>query len=160
MQITFVTGLALTLAWALATVLPPISATHRSLHRRTLDPAESNSKGMKPVDIDCPPARLSQDIQAAECSHNTRTHEKQTFAVFVIDHDKDKNHGAPYGNCTAYTCDVPTKFVPDENHWSFFWNEEGLEEGHGAGCIKNPRNGKCGCENSDGKFITGADNCK
>lgn len=52
MQITFVTGLALTLAWALATVLPPISATHRSLHRRTLDPAESNSKGMKPVDID------------------------------------------------------------------------------------------------------------
>lgn len=40
-----------------------------------------------------PPARLSQDIQAAECSHNTRTHEKQTFAVFVIDHDKDKNHG-------------------------------------------------------------------
>lgn len=52
MQITFVTGLALTLAWALATVLPPISAAHRSLHRRTLDPAESNSKGMKPVDID------------------------------------------------------------------------------------------------------------
>lgn len=52
MQITFVTGLALTLAWALATVLPPISATHRSLHKRTLDPAESNSKGMKPVDID------------------------------------------------------------------------------------------------------------
>lgn len=69
-------------------------------------------------------------------------------------------YSAPYGNCTAYTCDVPTKFVPDENHWSFFWNEEGLEEGHGAGCIKNPRNGKCGCENSDGKFITGADNCK
>lgn len=52
MQITYMTGLALTLAWALATVLPPISAAHRSLHRRTLDPAESNSKGMKPVDID------------------------------------------------------------------------------------------------------------
>lgn len=52
MQITYMTGLALTLAWALATVLPPISAAHRSLHKRTLDPAESNSKGMKPVDID------------------------------------------------------------------------------------------------------------
>lgn len=37
--------------------------------------------------------KSSSDIQAAECSHNTRVSGTQTFAVFEIDHSKDENHG-------------------------------------------------------------------
>jgi hypothetical protein len=36
----------------------------------------------------------------------------------------------------------------------------GESKGVGTGCIRDPRNGVCGCENSDGKFISGGTNCK
>jgi hypothetical protein len=37
----------------------------------------------------------------------------------------------------------------------------GTDSGEGAGCIKDPKTGECGCENSiDGKFIAGKTDCK
>ncbi|EEY63112.1 uncharacterized protein PITG_14762 [Phytophthora infestans T30-4] len=61
--------------------------------------------------------------KAAECSHNTRTSETQTFAVFVTDHQYDGNNGYPYGTCSAYTCDPPTLDQMEDNDgcWMFFW---------------------------------------
>lgn len=78
MQFTIVTALAATLACTVTA---------------TLDPALSHSEGQRPTKYNCDATKKSIAIQAAECSHNTRTHEKQTFAVFVIDHQYDDNHG-------------------------------------------------------------------
>ena len=47
----------------------------------------------------------------------------------------------------------------DADYWTFFWGAEGESEGEGAGCIKSPKDGSCGCENSDGIFIYGGSNC-
>jgi len=47
--------------------------------------------------------------------------------------------------------------------WTFFWAKagvEGEESGDGAGCIKSPKDGSCGCENSDGTFVYKGTNCK
>jgi hypothetical protein len=41
----------------------------------------------------------------------------------------------------------------------FLCSGEGESEGEGAGCIKSPDDGTCGCENSDGTFIYGGDSC-
>lgn len=88
-------------------------------------------------------AKTSTAIQAAECSHNTRTSGTstpqslkieyctevwdagtQTFAVFVTDHEYDSSYGAPYGTCSAYTCTAPTDSEmtdDDDDCWTFFW---------------------------------------
>ncbi|KAF2847340.1 hypothetical protein T440DRAFT_456437 [Plenodomus tracheiphilus IPT5] len=128
----------------------------------TLDPATSNTKGKYPSKPGCPPIKTSKAIQAAECSHNTRT-SKQTFAVFTQDHQYDKNHGAPYGTCEAYNCLPGTTIKSNADTWTFYWAAAGVtgaSSGDGAGCIKSPNDGTCGCENSDGTFVYGGSNCK
>jgi hypothetical protein len=108
-------------------------------------------------------AKVSSAIQAAECSHNTRTSKTQTFAVFTIDHQYDGNHGAPYGTCSAYTCEppeTPEQMKNDVNCWTFFWvADHGWHEGVGTGCIRDPQTGECGCEDSNGTFHAGSNNC-
>ncbi|KXT10815.1 hypothetical protein AC579_2980 [Pseudocercospora musae] len=130
----------------------------------TLDPALSNSKNRCPTTYNCEATKISKNIQAAECSHNTRTHEDQTFAVFITDHQYDDSHGAPYGTCSAYTCEPPAtpgQMKDEIDCWTFFWEDGyGNSEGEGAGCIKSPDDGTCGCENSDGEFIYGSDDCE
>ncbi|KAF1931883.1 uncharacterized protein M421DRAFT_322693 [Didymella exigua CBS 183.55] len=125
----------------------------------TLDPATSNTKGKYPSSPSCSVIKISKAIQAAECSHNTRT-SKQTFAVFTQDHQYDSIHGFPYGTCEAYNCEPGTAMTSNSDKWSFFWSDAGEESGDGAGCIKSPKDGTCGCENSDGTFVYGGSNCK
>ena len=167
---------------ALFTLLTTITAT--------LDPATSHTNGSYPsapkcartslpsillaafplpVLLDISPLtplataiKTSKAIQAAECSHNTRT-SAQTFAVFTQDHQYDSAHGAPYGTCEAYNCAPGTAMKTKQDIWTFFWDKAGVkgaESGEGMGCIKSPKDGKCGCENSDGTFIAGGSNCK
>jgi hypothetical protein len=105
--------------------------------------------------------KTSKAIQAAECSHNTRTG-KQTFAVFKQDHQYDGNNGYPYGTCEAYNCAPGAKITEGGDYWTFFWDAAGVvgnQTGDGAGCIKSPDDGTCGCENSDGTFIYGGSDC-
>ncbi|RYP44716.1 hypothetical protein DL768_008847 [Monosporascus sp. mg162] len=111
----------------------------------TLDPATSNTKGKCPANPGCSPAKTSNAIQAAECSHNTRVSGTQTFAIFKTDHQYDSSHGAPYGTCEAYTCTPPSNeaLTADEDCWTFYWGDEGEEQGEGAGCIKSPVDGTC-----------------
>ncbi|EYE90827.1 uncharacterized protein EURHEDRAFT_488195 [Aspergillus ruber CBS 135680] len=133
-----------------------------ALTTATLEPAASNTKGKCPASASCSAAKKSTAIQAAECSHNTRTSETQTFAVFKTDHQYDSSHGAPYGTCEAYTCTAPTNSEltdEDEDCWVFFWNSNGEDEGTGTGCIRSPDDGSCGCENSDGTFVAGSSSC-
>lgn len=107
-------------------------------------------------------AKTSKAIQAAECSHNTRVAD-QTFAVFTQDHQYDGNHGFPYGTCEAYTCAPGTQMKHNKDISTFFWDKAGVKgegKGDGTGCIKSPKDGTCGCENSDGKFIYGGSSCK
>ncbi|CAI7643877.1 unnamed protein product [Penicillium manginii] len=127
----------------------------------TLDPATSNTKGKKPSTLNCSAAATSNAIQAAECSHNTRTSTTQTFAVFETDHQYDANNGAPYGTCTAYTCTAPTssELETDSDYWIFYWGSGGESSGYGTTCIKDPNTGECGCENSDGTFVAGSSSC-
>ncbi|KAJ5596287.1 hypothetical protein N7450_002745 [Penicillium hetheringtonii] len=127
----------------------------------TLDPASSNTKGKKPSNLNCSAAKVSTAIQAAECSHNTRTSSTQTFAVFETDHQYDSNNGAPYGTCSAYTCEAPSNsdLETDSDYWIFYWSDDGESSGYGTTCIKDPNTGKCGCENSDGTFIAGSSSC-
>lgn len=92
-----------------------------------------------------------------------RTSETQTFAVFQTDHQYDSDHGAPYGTCSAYTCDppeTPEQMKNDKDCWTFFWVKgHGKEDGVGTGCIRDPDTGECGCEDSDGTFHVGKSNC-
>ncbi|KAL3421309.1 hypothetical protein PVAG01_07754 [Phlyctema vagabunda] len=128
----------------------------------TLDPCSSNTKGVCPSTLNCSATKVSKAIQAAECSHNTRTSKTQTFAVFETDHQYDSSNGAPYGTCSAYTCTSPTTAemtTTDADCWTFFWSGTGTESGVGTGCIRDPTNGVCGCENSDGTFVSGSDSC-
>ena len=128
----------------------------------TLDPATSNTKGYCPSVLNCSAAKTSKAIQAAECSHNTRTSKTQTFAVFKTDHQYDSSHGAPYGTCQAYTCTAPTKAQmtdADADCWTFFWGSGGEDEGYGTNCIEDPSTGECGCEDSDGTFVAGSSSC-
>ena len=128
----------------------------------TLDPATSNTKGKCPGTLNCSAAKTSKAIQAAECSHNTRTSTTQTFAVFKTDHSYDSSHGAPYGTCQAYTCTAPTSAEltdSDADCWTFFWNGNGESTGYGTTCIKDPNSGECGCEDSNGTFVSGSDSC-
>ncbi|CAI7622247.1 unnamed protein product [Penicillium pancosmium] len=127
----------------------------------TLDPASSNTKGKKPNNLNCSAAATSNAIQAAECSHNTRTSTTQTFAVFETDHQYDANNGAPYGTCTAYTCEAPSssELETESDYWIFYWSDDGESSGYGTTCIKDPNTGECGCENSDGTFIAGSSSC-
>ncbi|KAI1849900.1 hypothetical protein JX265_013487 [Neoarthrinium moseri] len=139
----------------------PLSLFQRNVQKRTLDPATSNTKGTCPGKYNCSASKVSKAIQAAECSHNTRT-SGQTFAVFVTDHQYDSSHGAPYGTCSAYSCAVPTSAeMTDSNEdcWTFFWDGSGESDGDGAGCIRSPDDGTCGCENSDGTFVPGGSDC-
>ncbi|KAF5025412.1 hypothetical protein F66182_2514 [Fusarium sp. NRRL 66182] len=127
----------------------------------TLEPALSNSKGKYPANPGCSPTKISEDIQAAECAHNTRVSGKQTFAVFKVKHKFDRNHGAPYGTCTAYMCTAPTvdQLTDDADYWTFFWNNNSKDAGVGTGCVRSPDDGVCGCQNSNGKFIPRGKNC-
>ncbi|PSN74045.1 small secreted protein [Corynespora cassiicola Philippines] len=127
----------------------------------TLDPATSNTKGKYFSNPGCSPEKTSTAIQASECSHNTRVHGQQTFAIFKTDHQYDSSHGAPYGTCEAYTCEPPanTTMTEDADSWVFFWGNQGEETGEGAGCIRSPDDGTCGCENSTGEFVYGGTNC-
>ncbi|CAI5746280.1 unnamed protein product [Peronospora destructor] len=113
-----------------------------------LDPAQSNTKGKCPgPSFKCVVEKINGPIQAAECSHNTRTHKKQTFAVFVTDHKYDGNKGYPYGSCSAYTCEAPTsdQMIENDDCWTF------------SGMITT---NQCGCEDSaDGRFTAGKTNC-
>jgi hypothetical protein len=47
----------------------------------------------------------------------------------------------------------------DEDCWTFFWGSQGEETGYGTTCIKDPTDGICGCENSDGTFVKGSSSC-
>ncbi|ETO70679.1 hypothetical protein F444_12861 [Phytophthora nicotianae P1976] len=147
------TDMRFTLAFALLAVPALVSAT--------LDPCSSNSKGKCPSTYNCSVTKVSKAIQAAECSHNTRTSTTQTFAVFVTDHQYDGNNGYPYGTCSAYTCDPPTSDEMEDNDdcWTFFWSGNGIDSGVGTGCIKDPTTGDCGCENSDGTFVADSSSC-
>ncbi|KAI0018821.1 small secreted protein [Xylariomycetidae sp. FL0641] len=130
------------------------------MQKRTLEPCSSNTKGKCPATTNCSPAKTSVAIQAAECSHNTRASAPQTFAVFETDHRYDGVPGAPYGTCRAYTCGAPESTVADADCWTFFWaGGPGQERGTGTGCIRSPDDGACGCENSDGTFVPGGDDC-
>lgn len=40
-----------------------------------------------------------------------------------------------------------------------YYSGEGESSGEGAGCIKSPDDGTCGCEDSDGTFVYGSDSC-
>ncbi|EME85222.1 uncharacterized protein MYCFIDRAFT_9243, partial [Pseudocercospora fijiensis CIRAD86] len=77
--------------------------------------------------------------------------------LVVTDHTFDSAaYGAPYGTCEAYTGNARRDRLLD----FYFWEEGyGKSAGEGAGCIKSPDDGTCGCENSDGEFIYGGDNC-
>jgi hypothetical protein len=72
-------------------------------------------------------------------------------------------NGAPYGTCEAYSCAPGAGTQSNADKWTFYWNAAGVKgqsSGEGVGCIKNPADGKCGCENSsDGVFIPGGTNC-
>lgn len=129
----------------------------------TLDPCSTNTKGKCPSSkFTSSPVKTSKAIQAAECSHNTRVSGTQTFAVFTTDHQYDSSHGAPYGTCEAFTITAPTSSDmtdSDDDCWTFFWNDNGSSSGVGTGCIKDPNTGECGCEDSDGTFISGSDSC-
>lgn len=156
----------------LLTILALVAAT-----TATLDPATSNTKGKYPSNPSCSrtypafvlqtrkmltchlAAKISKAIQAAECSHNTRVSGTQTFAIFIQDHQYDGNNGYPYGTCEAYTCEAGTEMTSDGDYWTFYWGAGGEEEGEGAGCIKSPDDGTCGCENSDGTFVYGGNDC-
>jgi hypothetical protein len=144
------------------TTLLPLALT-LTLTTATLQPAISNSKGFYPSNPGCSPSATSNAIQAAECSHNTRTHETQTFAIFKTDHQYDSVYGAPYGTCEAYACAAPTsadEMTADADYWTFFWGDGGESDGEGAGCIRDPNSGICGCESSsDGKFVAGKTDC-
>jgi hypothetical protein len=39
-------------------------------------------------------------------------------------------------------------------------SDNGESSGVGTTCIKDPNDGTCGCENSDGTFVHGGTNCK
>jgi hypothetical protein len=144
------------------TTLLPLALT-LTLASATLLPATSNTNGSYPTTPGCSPSASSNAIQAAECSHNTRTHETQTFAIFKIDHQYDDVYGAPYGTCEAYTCPAETAaetMSADADYWTFFWGSEGESDGEGAGCIRDPQSNVCGCESSsDGKFVAGKTDC-
>ncbi|KAJ8525335.1 hypothetical protein ON010_g15780 [Phytophthora cinnamomi] len=112
-----------------------------ALVNATLDPCHANLKGKCPKLHNCKVTKVSTAIQAAECSYNTRTHEKQTYAVFKQDHQYDGNHGYPYGDCYAYTCKVNPQMVANKDCWTFFWagvKINGTALGVGTGCIKDP----------------------
>ncbi|CAI5702655.1 unnamed protein product [Peronospora effusa] len=135
-----------------------------SLVSATVDVALTNTKGECPsLSFKCDkPIYTNGPIQAAECSHNTRTHTKQTFAVFVTDQKYFGNNGYPYGSCSAYTCKAPTsdQMVKKADCWTFFWNGNGAEKGNGTDCIRDPKTNQCGCEDSDGKFTANKNSCK
>ncbi|KAL1623440.1 hypothetical protein SLS54_004429 [Diplodia seriata] len=125
----------------------------------TLDPCTTNTKGKVPQNISCSAGEESSDIQAAECSHNTRLSGTQTFAVWT--RTKTNSNGLSYGTCKAYSCTAPTsgELTADEDGWTFFWNDNGSSSGDGTGCIRDPNTTECGCENSSGEFIAGSSSC-
>ncbi|KAE9045828.1 hypothetical protein PR003_g2209 [Phytophthora rubi] len=128
----------------------------------TLAPCRKNLKAKCPKLHNCKVTKISTAIQAAECSYNTRTHQKQTYAVFKQDHQYDGNHGYPYGDCYAYTCKMNTKMVDNKDCWTFIWDGKvnGTEPGVGTGCIKDPNTSDCGCEDSaTGQFHVNKTNC-
>ncbi|KAF2115933.1 hypothetical protein BDV96DRAFT_612506 [Lophiotrema nucula] len=125
----------------------------------TLDPCTSNTPNKMPASANCCATKTSTDIQAAECAYNTRTSDPETFAVWT--RTKTNSNGISYGTCEAYTCTAPTddELVANEYGWTFFWNDNGEDDGVGTGCIRDPNTTECGCENSDGTFIVGSDDC-
>ncbi|GMF14859.1 unnamed protein product [Phytophthora fragariaefolia] len=133
-----------------------------ALVNATLDPCRANIKGKCPKLYNCKVTTVSSAIQAAECSHNTRTYKKQTYAVFKQDHQYDESQGAPYGNCYAYTCDIHPKMVANKDCWTFLWDGKvnGSTKGVGTGCIRDPHTNDCGCEvSSTGKFYVNKTDC-
>lgn len=69
----------------------------------------------------------------------------------------------PAGSCAAYTCTpprTPAQMKNEDGCWTFFWIEGyGKEKGVGTGCIRDPQTGECGCEDSNGTFVPGSNNC-
>lgn len=123
----------------------------------TLDPATGNAIGKKPTDswIATASAKASPNIQAAECSHNTRI-SNQKFAWFKIDPSKVNQNGSTYGTCYA------SAMAPSENQLetnsgydSFFWQNSGGQPGTGTGPIRDPNTGQPGYEDNSGKFHLG-----
>ena len=63
-------------------------------------------------------------IQAAECAINVRKSYGQTWAAFRINHNKDCNHGAPYGDCCCFSGQPPVQkenLEPNPSVLLFFW---------------------------------------
>lgn len=87
----------------------------------TLDPCTTNTKGKVPKSPACSATKKSTNIQAAECSHNTRVSGTQTFAVWT--RTKTNSNGISYGTCEAYTCTAPTdsQLTANTDGWTFFW---------------------------------------
>lgn len=135
------------------------SGTNRtSTERASTLHATGHYIGKRPSDswLSANPAEKSNDdVQAAECAHNLRTH-SQNFAYFKIDASKANNHGAPYGTCYA-TSIAPeeSELVADETYDVFFWNNLGGEPGVGTGPIRNSETGVAGYEDTEGRHFDG-----
>ncbi|KAH9812993.1 hypothetical protein DFH28DRAFT_975981 [Melampsora americana] len=129
-----------------------------STTRATTLHATGHHIGKRPSDswLSAHPAEKSNDdVQAAECAHNLRTH-SQNFAYFKIDPSKANNHGAPYGTCYAVsTAPEESELVADAGYDVFFWNNMGGESGVGTGPIRNSETGVAGYEDTEGRHFDG-----
>ncbi|KAK8154535.1 hypothetical protein BKA80DRAFT_226651, partial [Phyllosticta citrichinensis] len=99
-------------------------------------------------------------IQAAECSTNLRQSYGQKWAAFRINHLKDCNHGATYGDCCCFNTDPPIdpdNLIPNPSVWTFFWTDvtTGENQGIGTQCIQDPTNGCCGRQDAGHFTVTG-----
>ncbi|KAA1127208.1 hypothetical protein PGTUg99_031068 [Puccinia graminis f. sp. tritici] len=134
----------------------------------TLDPATGYASGKKPTDswIATASATSSSEIQASECSHNTRM-SNQKFAWFKIDPSKVNQNGSTYGTCYASnTAPDESQLESNSGYDVFFWQKScvwprkfirnsGGQSGTGTGPIKDPNTGKAGYEDNSGKFHLG-----
>ncbi|KAH9466816.1 hypothetical protein MJO28_000578 [Puccinia striiformis f. sp. tritici] len=124
----------------------------------TRDPATGHSLGVKPTDawIKTVSPTSSDDIQAAECSHNTRLSD-QKFAWFKIDPSKVNQNKSTYGTCFATdTAPSGSQLESDSGYDVFFWQNSGGSSGTGTGPIRDPNTGEPGYEDNSGKFHLGS----
>ncbi|KAF1775992.1 hypothetical protein GQ600_19912 [Phytophthora cactorum] len=125
-------------------------------------PLPHNSKGKCPNVYNCQVTKVSTAIQAAECSHNTRTHNKQTFAVFVQDHQYDGNTAtrtALLGVHVRRTHQGRNEEKQGLLDVLLEWQRYGRRRRHWL--HQGPQHGQVWLrELQDGKFIAGKTDCK